>query len=176
MKRLVVTDTGPLVIFARSGRLDIVLGVAERVIVTETVRRECTANILKPGAVEIAKALGDGRLTTVADVVNPAIEKTHLDPGEKSAIAYAISLPPKDGTLLMDERRGRSVAALHGLAVIGSAGLLVVAKRLELITSVAQVLDDWEKVGYWLDSSVVKTVLSMAGEVPPSTRKNPNRP
>ncbi len=76
----------------------------------------------------------------------------------------------------MDERRGRSVAALHGLAVIGSAGLLVVAKRLELITSVAQVLDDWEKVGYWLDSSVVKTVLSMAGEVPPSTRKNPNRP
>lgn len=176
MRRLVVTDTGPLIIFARSGRLDIVLGAAEHVVVTETVQRECTANSLKPGAVEIAKAIEAGRLTVVADVVDPAIEKTTLDRGEKSAIAYAMSLPPNEATLLMDERRGRSVAKSHGLTVIGSAGLLIVAKRLQLITSVKQVLDDWEGVGYWLDSSVKTTVLIQAGEAPSTIRKTSKTP
>lgn len=165
MKRLVVTDTGPLVIFARTGMLNIVLGVAERVIVTETVRQECTANLLKPGAAEIANAIQESRLTVVADVVDKAIEKTVLDPGEKSAIAYAMTLVPNDVTLLIDEIRGRSVAKANGLAVIGSAGLLVVAKRLQLIANVAQVLDEWQKAGYWLDRAVIEAVLKAAGEI-----------
>ncbi len=171
MKRLIVTDTGPLVIFARTGRLDIVLGVAERVVLTETVRQESTAILIKPGAAAIAKAIEDGCLSVVADAVDSAIEKTALDPGEKSAIAYAMSQPADGLTLLMDERRGRSVAKSHGLAVIGSAGLLVVAKRRRLIASVKHVLDDWEKAGYWLDPAVVESVLSKAGETPAPTSR-----
>ena len=166
MKRLIVTDTGPLVIFARTGRLDIVLGVAERVVLTETVRQESTAIVVKPGAAAIADAIKSGRLTVVADVEDCAIEKTNLDAGEKSAIAYAMSQRAAGTALLIDERRGRSVAQSHGLKVIGSAGLLVVAKRRQLITSVKEVLDDWKKIGYWLDPALVETVLKTAGEIP----------
>lgn len=176
MRRLLVTDTGPLVIFARSGWIDVLVGLAERVILTETVRDECTANIAKPGAAAIASAIQDGRLTVVADVVNSAIEKTVLDPGEKSAIACAMSLAPAVLTLLMDERRGRSVARSHGLAVIGSAGLLVVAKRRQLIASVKQVLEDWEKAGYWLDRAILESVLTKAGEASSPASENPPRP
>lgn len=176
MKKLIVTDTGPLVIFARTGRLDIVLGVAERVVLTETVRQECTAIVMKPGAAAIADAIADGRLTVVADVEDCAIEKTILDAGEKSAIAYAMSQPAADTTLLVDERRGRSVAQSHGLTVIGSAGLLVVAKRRQLVTSVKEVLDDWKRAGYWLDPALAEAVLNTAGETPSPAGKVSRHP
>jgi len=176
MKRLIVTDTGPLVIFARTGRLDIVLGVAERIVLTETVRQESTAMVMKPGAAAIAEAIEDGRLAVVPDVEDCAIEKTILDAGEKSAIAYALSQPAADTALLIDERRGRNVAQSHGLRVIGSAGLLVVAKRRELITSVKEVLNDWKRVGYWLDPALVEAVLNTAGEFSSPTGKVSRRP
>ena len=131
MTRLIVTDTGPLIIYARTGYLYVLRGVADCVVLTQTVQHECTRNAWQPGAVVILEALAQGHLTVVPDVAHDATGKASLDPGERSAINYALTQDPKHCRLLMDEVRGRAVAKHLGLAVIGSAGLLVVAKKMQ---------------------------------------------
>jgi hypothetical protein len=53
-----------------------------------------------------------------------------------TAISLAIELSEP---IFMGERLGRQVAAAHGLAVIGSAGILIAAKRKGLIAEVQPV-------------------------------------
>ncbi|MEN9376406.1 MAG: hypothetical protein RL710_1563, partial [Pseudomonadota bacterium] len=55
----------------------------------------------------------------------------------------------------MDAVRGRAVARHLGLGVIGSAGLLVVAKKMGLLAQVKPVIESWQQSGYWIDKAVV---------------------
>lgn len=164
MKRLIVTDTGPLIIYARTGYLPVLRGVADSIVLTQTVQHECTRNAWQPGAAAILEALAQGHLTVVPDVATDATGKASLDPGEKSAINYALTQDPQHCRLLMDEVRGRAVAKHLGLAVIGSAGLLVVAKRMGLVAQVKPVIESWRQSGYWIDKAVVNNVLQAAAE------------
>lgn len=164
MKRLIVTDTGPLIIYARTGNLPVLRGVADCIVLTQTVLHECTRNAWQPGAAVILDALAHGHLTTVPDVTTDATGKASLAPGKKSAINYALTQDPQHCRLLMDAVRGRAVARHLGLGVIGSAGLLVVAKKMGLLAQVKPVIESWQQSGYWIDKAVVNSVLQAVTE------------
>ena len=85
-----------------------------------------------------------------------------MDEGDASAIALAL----EEGIRLVaiDERRGRLVARDTGLAVVGSVGLLLRAKRLALIDAVAPRLWAMRAKGIWLGEALVRRVLEEAGE------------
>jgi predicted nucleic acid-binding protein len=53
-----------------------------------------------------------------------------LDRGEAEAIVLAQS---RDARLLIDERKGRAVARRRGVGVIGTGGVLLLAKREHVI-------------------------------------------
>lgn len=165
MKRLLIADTGPLIIFARSGRLSLLRDTAKQILVTTTVRQECLARSDKPGATIILKAFEEGSLSLVDDVdIGAALGKTPLDAGEKAAIALALSRNDPASSLLIDEILGRGVARQYGLSVIGSAGILLVAKRRGLIDKLEPILGEWQQMGYWLKESLVTQILTAAGE------------
>lgn len=54
-----------------------------------------------------------------------------LDAGEASTIALALENP--DGRIILDERKGRSVAKRLGLKVTGTFGIIIKAKDEGLI-------------------------------------------
>jgi len=67
---------------------------------------------------------------------------------------------------VIDERRGRAVATRLGVAVKGTLGVLVLAKRSGLMPAVAPVIQAMRERGLWLGAEVVAEVLSLAGEGP----------
>jgi predicted nucleic acid-binding protein len=137
--KLVVADSSPLIVFARSELLLILRQVAGEIIVPQTVFEECTGDMNKPGAKIIADANQTGLLTAHRDSLVLALPTNMpmLDKWEIAAISLAIELSEP---ILMDERLGRQAAAAHGLAVIGSAGILITAKRKGLIAAVQPIL------------------------------------
>ncbi len=163
-QRLIITDTGPLIIFARSNKLSILCGMAKQIIITDTVMHECTDDIRKPGAFIINQAITN-ILTLVDDVsIGVELSKIPLDAGEKSAISLTISMSDPELTLLIDEKLGRKVAhALH-LKIIGSAGILVAAKKVGIIDKVEPVIMEWRQLGYFMSEDLVKKALISAGE------------
>lgn len=106
-------------------------------------------------------------MTLIDDRTDQRIESaTHeLDDGEKEVIILGASLKD-DVVLLIDDRAGRRVAQTLGLPVLGTAGLLLLAKRQGFIETIGPLIESIRHHGYWLSDSLVEQVRRQAGKRP----------
>lgn len=119
---IVVSDNSVLSCLAEIGELDLLRKLYGRVTVTETIRREAT----HVGAPEDLRGLFSripDWMVVVPDEF-PYLEETGaLDSGEASAITLAWQ--HRDNCLLiLDERRGRKVAAALGLQITAAIEMI----------------------------------------------------
>lgn len=157
--RLVVADTGPLIALARLELLELLPALFQQVYLTPTVLSECEAKPDCGEGVRIRLAVDAGRLELLAP--REALPRWGIDPAETSAIALALE---QGAGVLMDDKAGRSVAMQLGVKVIGTAGVLVLAKRRGRLAGVRTHLDALIASGYFLGANVVAEALRMAEE------------
>jgi predicted nucleic acid-binding protein len=176
MKHLLIADAGPLIALSRIQRLDLLQQLFRRVTITPVVARElgCGGPVeverqeLPAGTSVLNQALEDGWLT-ISDPdgsvpyrpLNPGV-----DAGEASAIGLALQQQAAGDEilLLIDDRCGRAEARHRGLAIIGTAALLVLAKERGLIEACAPLLSALREQGYYLSDGLIQAVLSQVGE------------
>ena len=84
-----------------------------------------------------------------------------LDRGEAAAIPLAERL---QATLLADDARARQIARQRGLAVVGTLGILLLAKHKGLISTILPILDGMERQGMFVSARLREAVLRAAGE------------
>ena len=66
--------------------------------------------------------------------------------------------------LMMDDRAGRLEAKSRGLALIGSAAVIGLAKTEGLVSAARPLLEQMVAAGYFIGPSVVSAVLADIGE------------
>jgi predicted nucleic acid-binding protein len=157
----VVADASPIIALARLDLLSLPKSIYGCALATETVMDECLA---KPRHAEhraIRTALERGQLMRVNWPKPPEPSMWNLDRGEASTIDLAAS---QRATILVDDLAARRVAKTIGLKVIGTCGLLLEARRRELIMAVRPQLEKLTDSGYYLHESLIETVCLMAGE------------
>ncbi len=147
---------------AGAGQADILRGLFSAVHVTPEVKTEVEAGgVTGRGAALFQSALWL-RVTPLHEPPDPALTAL-LDIGEASTIALARQ--ESASLILLDEVKGRHVARqIYGLPVIGTARLLVEAKRAGLIPNVQPVLHQMRTNGYWIADRIVAEILRQAGE------------
>lgn len=158
--RVVVSDAGPLISL---GRLDLLVLLRElfaEVQVPDIVIEECLARPDNVDAQRIRQALSHGLLINCPA---PTALLPGLEPGESAAISRALEI---GAALLMDERAGRAHALSLGLVVTGTVGVLVRARRRELIGPLAPLLGALRASGQRLSQALVGQALTDVGEVP----------
>lgn len=133
------------------------------IIVPEAVAAECLVDTSRPGASEIQKAIQKKIIKVEA---NPELDGNHelltiLGKGEAAAITLALKLQTG---LLIDERLGRSAAKKLNVKIIGTAGVLLLAKRNKLIDKVSPLIYELKKSGYYLSSELIMEILKKAKE------------
>jgi predicted nucleic acid-binding protein len=159
----VVADSGPLIALASLDLLPLPGVLCGKALTTNAVREECLQSPDKPGTDALARAFGTGLITVVPDpLVPPAIDAVMLDPGERSAIALALQMRAR---LLIDELRGRRLAAELGIPVLGVCGLLLLAKRKAQVVAVAPLIERLRCQGYYLSDALRLEMLRLAGEL-----------
>jgi predicted nucleic acid-binding protein len=162
IRSIIVVDTGPLIALAKINHLLLLVQLYQQIKIPSAVLSEATINTrwqdsqqIDQFAREYAQICPDLGGSQVAKLLQL------LDEGESQAIALADSL---NCPVLLDERRGRTVAKQLQIDVIGTVGLLLTAKGENLIPEVACLLQEMTKRGYRLAPALVKQALMLAGE------------
>jgi len=88
---------------------------------------------------------------------------TDLGPGEAEVLMLA--LESRDAVVILDDALARRAAAMLGLRVTGTLGLLLDAKRAGLIPAIAPILDQLHALRFRLASHTRIAVLALAGEL-----------
>lgn len=149
MPSAVVTDSGPLISLERIGYLDLLPRLFKEVFAPPAVLAEF--GHVFPRLVKLAPA------PSLNSSLPPG-----LHPGESEALALA---QERGSLLLIDERRGRNAALRLGLAIRGTAGVLVSAKKAGLIANVSPLLTALVEAGVFLDHRTIHRALVSAGEI-----------
>jgi len=160
---IIISDTSPINNLAAIGALHLLKSLYGTVVIPEAVYRELTEpDFVVAGAVEV-QTLEWIQVRSIADGAFLSVLRSELDPGESEAIALALELGAEQ--ILIDERKGRSVAKRLSVQYTGTLGILLEAKNQALISSVKPLLDALiEEAGFWIAESLYKEALLLAQE------------
>jgi uncharacterized protein len=159
---IIVSNTTPLSELAKIDRLDLLHSLFTTILIPPTVYAELTTGN-HPAAIMIsATPWIVTQPVKQAERIAQLLQTPGLDQGECAAIALAEEL--KADRLLIDERAGRKLAQTLGLPIIGTMGILLLAKEAGLLAVIAPLLDDLIDHGTWISPAFYQQVLQMAGE------------
>jgi predicted nucleic acid-binding protein len=152
---IVVSDTSPLTALLTIGEENILPQLFGEVVIPQAVRRELIRNHPQlPGWL---------RVETVQNKAQVGKYSQTLDAGEAEAIELAQELHAD--RLLIDERKGRRVATQEGVAVIGLLGVILLAKRNQIVPSARTLLQRLDSEGgMYLAEDIRETALRSVGE------------
>jgi predicted nucleic acid-binding protein len=157
---MIVCNASPLIALANLDRLDLLDHLFHEWVVPEQVACECTVD-RKPFAARLKPVLsGHVFSVTTAEPVRSLC--LLVDHGEAEVIALAEE--KNISKVLMDDRKGRRVAAARGLNVIGTVGVLLRAKSAGHIASVKVALDALSAAGIRVSAALQTEALRIAGE------------
>ena len=155
----VVSNTTPLISLVGIGQLDLLHQLYGAIWIPTAVLAEYQAGA-QPSHPNLA-AIPWIVVHTV--VVEPTLAAM-LDPGEAEAIALARAVQAR--VVILDELRGRRVAQQAGLPLIGSLGVLLRAKQVGLITTVAPLIHAMIGQGRRISPALQARIMAAAGESP----------
>lgn len=146
MKRAVISDTSCLIALQKVEKLEILSSLFTNVTITEEVYQEFGDTL--PSWITIVKNKNESKFIELQKV---------LDLGESSSIALALSTD--NSLLIIDEIKGRKIAIKNGVEIIGTLGILILAKNKGLIDNLEKVIYDLRQNGFHISKKLMDILL-----------------
>jgi predicted nucleic acid-binding protein len=160
---IVVSDTSPINNLAAINQLHLLQQLYGTVLIPEAVYQELTDPDFPVAGAKEVQTFTWIQIRAVENRTMLKALSSELDPGEAEAIVLALEI--KAEQVLIDERRGRMIAARLNLHYTGILGILVEAKSQGFIYTVKPLLDDLiNKAGFWVAEPLYKSVLRLVNE------------
>ncbi len=162
---IAVSNSGPLIHLALSGRLDLLYTLFEKVLIPPAVYNEAVVVGKQeghPDALALEREIASGRLVVESPAKKGKPEHLHegLHEGESQAIRLAQERGP--GVILLDDETARVLARAFGLKVMGTLGVLLenVRHRQVDVVTAKRILVELNGVMY-LSSDVFALILDL---------------
>lgn len=157
--RLVV-NASPLILLGRIEHLWLLEKLSRQIVVPQSVCLEIAAGQRRDGS--CGKTLVWTERYRTGDTPLPtSVEGWGLGAGESQVVATALL---HSGKAVLDDRMGRRCAKAQGLSVIGTLGVMLLAKRLQMIPSARTLLEALRHQGLFLDDRLLEGMLVELGE------------
>lgn len=157
---ILVADASALLALAACRGLFLLEKLFGDVKVSDVVYGELTQDLSRPFAKVLATYLQDKRIAL--DPSDMVLLDAYSDAGEISSM-YLFKQLNAD-RLLIDDARGRKVATLNNIPVIGSIGILILAKRKGLISSVSDYIALMCQSGLYISPTLVAHAKQLVNE------------
>lgn len=153
---ILIADSSVIIAFQAVDRLDVLRSLFGEILIPDAVYKEVFAVEKKkaPAFIKVVKLKN-------REVFNTLF--LQLGAGESEVIALA--LEKKTDKVAIDDKLARRTAEKLGLKVIGTVGIVLLAKEKKLVPKVKGVLDAMmKKISFRLSDAVVEKTLKAAGE------------
>ncbi len=158
---LVVSNSSIIIALARICHLDLMEKLFKKVIVPEAVWKEVIVEG-KPGREKILRA-GFIHMEKTGNKRLVALLEEFVDTGEAEAIVLA--LERNADLLLVDDRDARNLAKKLGLQVMGTLGVIALAKYKGLISKAKPIIDKLLETGFWISRKLLEEFLRELSEL-----------
>lgn len=162
---IVISDTTPVISLVKAGQLLLLQQLYGKVLIPKAVYGELTENPVYTREADVIKRAGYLAVVETENekAVNILRAVTGLDAGESEALILYDE--QKADLLLMDERKGRSVAKQLNIRYIGTAGILMLAYDKEIIRAeeVKFCVDKMLENGIRLGKKICNVIMEHVG-------------
>jgi len=159
---LVVPDAGPPISLAAISQLDLLKALFEQVAIPQAVYDEVVVHGEgEPGSHEVGEANWI-KICQVKDHLAVDLLREALDAGESEAIVLAQELNAR--YVILDDGLARRKACFIKLPMIGTLGVLLMAKEAGLISAVRPILNELRQTDFRVSDRVYQNVLAKAEE------------
>lgn len=161
MSRRWVANASPLILLGKADLADLLTSLCDELIIPEAVMREVAS---KPdGRKTIDRLRAEPGVRFAEDrAVRTSIERWDLGPGESQVLELAADLT--GARAVLDDREARRCGAALTVPAIGTLGVILRAKRLDLIPAARPVLEDVRRAGLYVSPELVEQALEHLGE------------
>ena len=149
MSERVVEDSTCLIALERIGQIKILPALFEPVLIPPAV------------AQEFGISLPWLKVERLSDRALAAALKMMIDDGEAEAIALS---QEQKCRIILDDRQARRVGQDMGLRVIGTVGILILAKQRGILSTVKPVLQNLDDIGFYISAALKAEVLRLVEE------------
>jgi uncharacterized protein len=159
----IASNTSPISNLAKIGQLNLMQQIYGKILIPTAVYEE----LMDERAGEtVITAVQSATWLEIKPVQNQELVnelRNRVNVGEAEAIALAVEI--QANRLIIDERLGRQAATDLGLRITGILGVLLIAKRQNLITAVKPIMDDLRtQASFRISSQLYTDVLNAADE------------
>jgi predicted nucleic acid-binding protein len=156
-----VVNASPLICLGKLGHLDWLDQLTNELVIPFTVAREIENGPPEDAARRWLETAGALHVRAM-DRIDSEIAAWDLGAGESAVLTWARCHP--GFSAILDDRAARRCADVFDVAVCGTVGILMRAKRAELTPSLASVLDAAAKAGLYVSPAVRREALRLVGE------------
>jgi len=155
-----VVNASPLIVLAKAGRLNLLEEITSELLVPPAVVSEVLAGAAADPARRALEAGWGKRVSSPK--VPEIVREWSLGAGESEVIA--LTMENKGRTAVLDDADGRMCARAVGIAMIGTLGVVIRAKRLGYVESAGEVIVAMRDAGLRLDDTTIELALRHVGE------------
>jgi predicted nucleic acid-binding protein len=156
----VVVNASPLITLFRSGQADLLPRMFKRIVVPEAVWQEVVSDEWDDTAAQqLSKQSWPVRENVV---ISSRVAAWDLGAGEAAVLSHALANPPLRAVI--DDMDARRCAQTLSIPMLGTGGMLVLAKRRGLLVSVGEAVEKLRNAGLWLSDDLVRLLKMQAGE------------
>ncbi len=161
-----VINASPIIVLAKVGYLDLLFSESRTAVVPLSVVDEISKGPPSDPARQILEA---NYFNTISVTPDPDVLQWGLGSGETEVISHARQV---GAVAILDDRAARTAANVLGVRVMGTLGVVLLARRENRISDAVSVLMTIRRHGLRLSDEVIRTGLAKTtGETWPSPIK-----
>lgn len=156
----VVANASPLIALSMIEEFDLLKGLFNRLYIPEAVYQEVVVKGKeRPGSEQTENAIANKWIERVSVKDRLAVMGmlSNLDEGEAESIILANEL--RADYILLDEEKGREIANSMGLSIIGTIGILSLAKKMGLLKDLRLKLDGLRANDFRISNGLYEDIL-----------------
>lgn len=156
---IIVADSSALIALAICDGLHLLEQIFEKVVVPKAVFIECSVST-KPQATTLNRFLKEK-----VENINPAdYLQLPANLGQEEIEAMILYKKLNAHYLLIDDKRARKIATLNDIKIIGSLGMLLVAKKKGYVNEITPFLNKLKHSELYISKALLKKVKHLADE------------